>query len=363
MKRHSKGRYGLLWACLLTGLTMVCSSEARADGNEMTFPRRIVVEEGTGTWCKYCVSGIVTLRELMANHPYDIIPIVCHFSDPMKSSSYAQLERTFFQNGIPGCVFNRDYNMMAVEPAYAEEAFQTQSLTANVGIEVEASFADEAEECIQINTSTTFGYTASDVNLRIAFVLVEDSVHSTQSNYAQQNAYSKQGTDMAAGEPMGGFEDLPPVIPAEQMYYEHVARLIFKSYAGTLNSIPSEVEAGEIYQYQYTLDGTAFRSAKVMDKGRLSMVAMIVDVASGKIVNAAQTEVKRGISDAVRTVDVLPVRFGIEEGRVRVEGDYDCFQVFTSDGIEVRNEALAPGCYLVRVAKGSVVRVEKVLNF
>lgn len=362
MKKRSNGGYGLLWACLLTGLTMVCSSEVRADGNETTFPRRIVVEEGTGTWCKYCVSGIAALRELMANHPDDVIPIVCHFDDPMKTSSYSQLERTFFRDGIPGCVFNRDYSMLAVEPAYVEGAFQTQSLTANVGIEVEASFVDETEAGIQINTSTTFGYASSNVDLRVAFVLVEDSVHSTLNGYAQQNAYSKQSSDESAGEPMGGFEDLPPVIPAEQMYYEHVARLIFKSYSGTLNSIPTEVEQGATYTYQYTLDETAFQSAKVMDKGRLTIVAMILDVASGRIVNAAQTEVKRKASDAIRTIDVLPVRFGIEDGRIRVEGDYDRFQVFTADGVEVRNEALPRGYYLVRVVKGRVVRVEKVLN-
>ena len=55
----------------------------------------------------------------------------------------------------------------------------------------------------------------------MAVVIVEDSVRGTASGYAQANYYSGGGNG-----PMGGYENLPSTIPASQMTYNHVARVL-----------------------------------------------------------------------------------------------------------------------------------------
>ena len=51
--------------------------------------RRVVVEEYTGMWCKYCPRGIAVMENLEKNYPEDFIGIAIHISDPLKCTDYA----------------------------------------------------------------------------------------------------------------------------------------------------------------------------------------------------------------------------------------------------------------------------------
>ena len=50
---------------------------------DRTFMHRVVMEEGTGNWCQFCVQGIEEIRYMKDNHPEDFIAIAIHSGDFM----------------------------------------------------------------------------------------------------------------------------------------------------------------------------------------------------------------------------------------------------------------------------------------
>ena len=53
------------------------------------FPKAVVYEEGTGTWCGWCVRGHVGLKDMYHNHPDgSFIGIAVHNADPMVLTEY-----------------------------------------------------------------------------------------------------------------------------------------------------------------------------------------------------------------------------------------------------------------------------------
>ena len=62
----------------------VCNGDTARTTHDVTaFYHKIVAEEGTGTWCGYCVRGIVALEEMNKKYPDNFIGIAIHSGDPM----------------------------------------------------------------------------------------------------------------------------------------------------------------------------------------------------------------------------------------------------------------------------------------
>ena len=55
---------------------------------ESFYTRRMVVEEGTGAWCGWCVKGIVGLRYMNATYPDQFIGIAVHNGDMYTVNNY-----------------------------------------------------------------------------------------------------------------------------------------------------------------------------------------------------------------------------------------------------------------------------------
>ena len=69
---------------LLVNASMVIASLAAPVANATptgtaTYDRVTVVEEGTGTWCGWCVRGIVALEYMRENYPDKFIGIGVHY--------------------------------------------------------------------------------------------------------------------------------------------------------------------------------------------------------------------------------------------------------------------------------------------
>ena len=328
---------------------------------EYLFPRKVVIEEGSGTWCKYCVRGIVGMQEMKKRYPENFIGIVSHKGDVMAASSYAQLHSKFFSAGLPNSVVNRKSNLV-VDPALEnlEKAFKKECIPSDIGIEVTASFTSNNKDAIDIRTTTTFGFSEENVAYRIALVLVEDNVTGTGQQYEQLNAYTKESGGQFDGMEMGGFENLPYVVPADQMVYENVARGIYKSFVGNLNSVPYIVEKGVGYKFSYTIDKTSFKSAKVNNKENLLIVALLLDTNTGEIINADRVKVGEYNPLDMTNSEISELKVYAIDGRICVEGTYDNLHVFTSNGIEVGSDNLQYGIYFVQIIRGSDIIVRKV---
>lgn len=232
-------------------------------GQSERYERKVVVEEGTGTWCGYCPRGIVGMRTMLEDHPDNFIPIAVHDGDNMYSSSYGELNWRF--GGFPACTMNRKYDFDP-NAADLEKFYQQEVNQAVARIDMEAQWADEAQTKVQIKTTTRFAFDMTE-EYRIAYAVTESGV----GPYPQANYYS-------GGEEMGGFEKEPGAV---SILHDHVARSI-STLNGEPGSVPVQPKGMTDYEYSYTLT----LSDNIDNKGNIQLVVLLVNQETGEIANA-----------------------------------------------------------------------------
>jgi thiol-disulfide isomerase/thioredoxin len=244
--------------------------------NVKGFQRNVVYEEGTGTWCPWCVRGIVAMEYMQNKYPGTFIGIAVHNNDKMTVDAYDSC--TGFISW-PSCNVDRSRMKIQTYPSDFEDAYNAETSELAYGkIDVSAAFSED-QKSINVNTSSVFSIDTTN-NYNVAIALVEDSV----TGYSQKNEYAG-----GANGPMGGFEDKPSVITDQ--VFDHVARGIFPSYYGA--NISNGVTKSETYNYDNTIE----IPDKVQHNSKLSVVALLLDANSGKIVNAAKYNMVGGIND------------------------------------------------------------------
>ncbi|MDR0507947.1 MAG: Omp28-related outer membrane protein [Dysgonamonadaceae bacterium] len=243
---------------------------------DRVFPRKVIMEEGTGTWCGWCTRGIVGMARMHAKYPESFIGIAIHVGDPMVVSNYAGPLAEKFFSGYPSMTINRKMTLRG-DPFYdAERLYLSEmEIPSPIGLEAEAVFADDMKQTIMVTTNTVFSYSSNSVNMRLAYVLLENGV----TGYTQSNAYA------GGSEKMDGFEKLPALIP--DIVYNDVARAIYDSFSGISGSIPASVT--ELVPEKYT--HTITLPDAVSDKTKLELVVLLMNK-DGEIVNADKTEIE-----------------------------------------------------------------------
>ncbi len=242
-------------------------SDSRAQftlvGQNERYARKVVVEEGTGTWCGYCPRGIVGMRTMLQNYPDNFIPIAVHDGDNMYSSSYGELNGRF--SGFPSCTMNRKYdfdpNAADLEKFYQQEVNQA---VARIGME--AQWADEGMTKVLIKTTSRFAFDMTE-EYRIAYAVTESQV----GPYMQVNYY-------AGGEEMGGFEKEPGAV---SILHDHVARSI-STLNGEPGSVPAQPKGMTDYAYTYTLT----LPDNIDNKQNIGLVVLLINQQTGEIANA-----------------------------------------------------------------------------
>lgn len=242
--------------------------------------KSVVVEEGTGTWCGWCVRGIVFMEEMNAKYPESWIGIAVHNSDPMVNAEW--------NNGLgieafPSAKVARNENIdpEAFEAAYLAELEKVSPVTTElVGI-----IYDEASRELTFDVECEF--TAPVSNYRFSAALVENGVTGTSSGYNQANYYSGGGAGV-----MGGFENLANPIPAADMIFNDVGRAIIGGFAGVEGSIPATVAAGESFSYTFTT---------VVDEdwniANIKIIGMVLDATTGFVINGKKSDLLVSVND------------------------------------------------------------------
>lgn len=249
---------------------------------DFMYPKKVVVEEGTGAWCGFCPKGIVGM-ELMSEKYDDFIGIAVHYNDGMVTSSYSKIiSDVFNRTGYPGCIVNRKSELIGDPYEDIEYMFlHERAIPVEIGVNLTAEYASTEQKAVNVQATSTFGFTASNANTnyRLAYVLIEHGVTGTGSGFTQENYYAGGGRGT-----MHGFENLPAKIVGQ--VFNDVARNIYQ-YIGILNSIPANVTVNEpvTHEYSITLPTT------VNDKSKLEIAVLLLDITTGQIVNAEITDI------------------------------------------------------------------------
>ncbi len=267
--------------------------------------KRVLVEEGTGTWCQTCPRGTVMMDNMTAAHPDDFIGVAVHVSyDPMVVTEYEENSDYF---STPSIHVDRTFFDEEVENA---ETLYNQQKSLDVPAQLSATISGTGNN-LAIETSAIFRSNFANANFRLGVIITENHVTGTGSGYDQANVYSG-GTYG----PMGGFENLPDPVPADQMEYNHVGRALLGGYSGQLNSVPTTIADGQevTYTFNYAVPTTS-------DIANMHAVVVLIDQTNGEIVNAETALLQTGIK-SVNTIktniypnptsDILNVEFNTE---------------------------------------------------
>lgn len=245
--------------------------------------KKVLVEEGTGTWCGWCPRGTVGMDYASENYPDSFIGIAVHNQDPMTVPEYNSGAGF---SAFPG--MNVDRTVMGDDPSadIIENHILQRSGVPNP-IKIEIAPVVSGHE-LSVEANATFYSNFSDANFRLAAILVEDDVTGTTSGYNQANYYSGG----ANGE-MGGYENLPNPVPASDMVYNHVGRALLGGYNGQEDSVPADITDGQTvsYTFNYTIPDEFFSN-------NLHVVVLVIDNNTGQIVNANKADLGTlGVTD------------------------------------------------------------------
>jgi Outer membrane protein Omp28/Secretion system C-terminal sorting domain len=243
--------------------------------------KRVVAEEGTGTWCPWCVRGTVYMELLSQRYSDYFIGIAVHNADPMTVEAYDAAIGGLI-SGYPSGLVDRgaEYDPSQFEIPFLERI----QIAPQAFIENGATW-DAASRTLQVSATTTFQQNATG-NYKIALVLTEDNVTGTESGYAQANAYA--GGNNGA---MGGYEDLPSPVPANQMEYDHVARVISPSFDGVPNAFMGMMDAGDASTHNFT-----FVLPAAWDETSMHIVSMVL-APDGTVDNASSVSIDEAVAN------------------------------------------------------------------
>jgi len=242
--------------------------------------KRVLVEEGTGTWCGWCPRGFVAMEHMDANYPETFIGIMVHNGDPMVVSAH---DSNSGFNGFPGAHVDRRLRNLSVS-TNDFVAYHDAGTREVVPFEVEVmAVYNDADRSVSIEATATSYSLMEDMDLRFSIIMVEDTVKGTGSTWNQANFYSST----AANLPLVGYgfnwQQEPNPIPAARMHYNEISRALLGGYNGQAGVLPVDWEDGQSFTQTFSYTVPA-----ISNPNNMRAVAILIDGDNGHILNAAK---------------------------------------------------------------------------
>lgn len=231
------------------------------------FPRRIVMEEATGTWCGWCPRGMATIEQMSKKYPDNFIAIAIHDDFEMRvGNSYNPF--LDMVESYPSAYINRKEK---IDPWPFDIEDMKDKGEAKVTTQARCLSAKEVE----VESETVFGFSDSETaEYRLAYVVTEDNV----GPYMQSNSYSNPTAEDNPNNLMNWWVHQDSRV---KMTFNEVAREIF-DYNGVEGLLPRGVVEGETYKTKYTLTVPD----NVKDLSNVRIVTLLLDTRTGEILNA-----------------------------------------------------------------------------
>lgn len=244
--------------------------------------RRVVLEEGTGTWCGNCPKGLYAMEYLYEKYPDHFIGISIHNGDPMTLKTYDNALYALGLTEYPCGFVNRYYKCypLGKDGTPDQGGFETyvvKAMNEPAPASVDITNCRFTSDSIYVTGSIRHALNRPAGCYNISYVLTECNVRGTGPLYRQANEYSGSDLDL------GGFEKLPPTIPAEDMVYQEVARSLKPHFRGNVLQT-NEVTVNERTEQQYALS----IPPGVNSIEQCEITILLLDNQSGEIVNAAR---------------------------------------------------------------------------
>ena len=305
----------------VNGVANECTTEnMKAVGKLITVEKKPkvcpVIEEATGTWCGWCSRGIPSMALINKVYKGDVITIAVHgggSGDPMILDDYV-----LNVSAYPSCSVNRS---AFVDPYFGSngksfgiqrdiEAARRDYVPA--GIEIEAAWADDSKMAINVKTTTTFVEDIANANYRIGYVLLDNGLKGTTPEWYQSNYYAGS---YVKDEVLEGLTKKQSKMA--DAVYNYIPVAAYEPFKGIEGSLPANISKDVAQYHSYQIDLTG--NTRIQDKEKLTVVAMLIDTTSGKIVNGAQFKFNRDDEAGDTAIQELKA----DDGRLSTDGWYD----------------------------------------
>lgn len=214
----------------------------KMNGVQFVPQKKVLIEEGTGNWNMFAPRGYTYMDAVAKDVNACLVSV--HGGDPMEYDAYSDYLYYLDYYSAQYFLLDREVspdetNFFKLVGEYAEHF----------------GFADlEMHGYISKNNRAEVGVTvkpAVDIkgDFRLAMILTEDGVHGTGNDWRQYNMWYSGGKNGA----MGGYENRPDTIPAEDMKYNYVARVITPAPDGG-TTFQKELKVGSSYWHKFSVD-------------------------------------------------------------------------------------------------------------
>ena len=250
------------------------------------YSKTVVYEEGTGTWCGWCVRGLVGLNTMA--HDIDDgtwIGIAVHNGDPMTNTEY-DASISAFISGYPSGLADR--HITPVDPGLAklQEVYNNHRLISTIAkIEITNKTYNNSTRDWTMDVASTFGVDISNANYNTALIIVESEITGSGPGWEQHNYYAGGANGDMIDYDGTNYANLQSTVPAADMTYNHVGRELVDGFGGSANSVPTVITSGTANSFAYS--GTLSAD---YDENNITFVALLIDNTTNEIVNATELD-------------------------------------------------------------------------
>jgi hypothetical protein len=286
-----------VWITLTGDTDLTDDTMSTAFGTAAYMPdKKLVFEEGTGTWCGWCPRGAAWMDSVSEMHGNDLTLIAVHNADPMSSFNASTQAYDTKLNGMIG-----GYPSMMIDRRIEADPSATFAAYNQLGSWF--GFADISIGSITVGSNTisvpVTVKPAIDLNgdYRLALVITDEHVTGTGTGWPQTNYYSSQSQSIDLWQDGVNWKNLANPVPAANMEYEFVARYI-SNVDGNPGSLPAAMVANTNYNYNFTNVSTA----NMGTLSHLRVNILMLRNSDGAILNSQNTIVPTGVANVNNTI-------------------------------------------------------------
>lgn len=244
---------------------------------------RPLIEEYTGTWCGWCIRGLVGMELMRETFGDDFIGVAYHNGDAMQITTNYPNNVT----GFPSAFLERNYS---IDPLYGfgnvsggiiNDMRQMAAIEAIAGIDVTAMWTSADKTAIDVNVTSYFTSDYDNANFAIEVMLIADDLYGTGSSWNQSNYYSGY-SEYAKDDYLGPWTRKPSTVTG--IHFNDV----LVGFSGAIaNSLPTSIVAYDDYSTSYTFQLNRLpKPALIQNKDNLHIIAVVVYKNNRKAINA-----------------------------------------------------------------------------
>lgn len=246
---------------------------------------RPLIEEYTGTWCGWCVRGLVGMELLGLTFGDEFIGVAIHEGDAMEVLPESQYPNYVY--GFPTAFVERStevdpfYGIGYTSGGIVSDMRQFAALPTIAGIDVTALWVDEDMTAINVDVNTWFTTDDENGHYALEIMLIIDDIYGSGNGWNQSNYYSGN-TTYAKDRYLGPWVQKPSSVSGIHFYDVLVGTSRVIS-----GSLPQSIVAYQDYNYKYTFTLSNLpKPSLIQNKDNLHVIAVVVDTSNGHAINA-----------------------------------------------------------------------------